>query len=456
MKKTLDITGGKLFPAILLYVFPVFLTSMVNTLYSAADMLVVSYFSNALALAAIGAVTPIINLLVYCLPALCNGTSVVVGRAIGAQDSEKAHKGMHSALIFGAALGVGIAVLIWLLSQKVLLAINCPAECFSVADLYLKLYCLGLPAKLVYFCVTSVLYAEGDSKTPMFYETVCGVFNVLLNIMLCLVLANKVAAVALATVASYYLSAFLGIRKLIIKKEGMCRLKIRSMRFSLKTQWEMLKYGIPQAVTSALYPIANLQIQPAINSYGAICLAGATAASQIDALTTTFAYAFNTTCVTFVSQNIGAHKPKRVRNAIGICLGCSILCALVCGLLTYRFSQPLLNLYVDGNAESIWFGQKRMQYLTCFLWLSAYNGGITVILQSLGYPTFPTINNLISVLGFRIIWMRFFYYPAPSADMLFVCYPISYGLMALLTTALFIYAAIKYQKKEKQFRLTTI
>ncbi len=206
------------------------------------------------------------------------------------------------------------------------------------------------------------------------------------------------------------------------------------------------------AIASSLYPIANLQINPVINSYGPENIAGVAAANNIDGLCNSLQAGFNSTCVTFVSQNIGAHNRKRVNKTIVICLICSISSGLVLGTLaTHVFSEQLLGLFVPGNAEAIHCGQIRMNYVTGFMWISALNGCVFAAVQAFGYPTFGTLNNIFSVLGFRIVWMNFIYVLNPSLDLLYLCFTVSWSLTAVLGTAFLIYAYSKYRKKENLY-----
>jgi len=149
---------------------------------------------------------------------------------------------------------------------------------------------------------------------------------------------------------------------------------------------------------------------------------------------------------------VGAHNQKRVGKTILLCLICSVTSGLVLGTLaTYVFSEQLLGLFVPGNAEAIRYGQIRMYYVTGFLWVSAYNGCIFAAVQAFGYPTFSTLNNLFSVLVFRIIWMNFIYVLNPSLDLLYLCFTVSWAMTAVIGTIFLVYAYNKYRKKEIRY-----
>lgn len=449
-----NITSGNLFLGIVQFAIPIFLSSLIQTLFTAADTAVVGNFTagDPTAVASIGAANPVISLLINGFVALGGGSTIVIARAVGAQDQDKVSKAVNTSLIFAALFGLILTIFAMLLSVPVLNVMNCPESCFDSAVLYMRLYMLGTPMSMIYNFGAGIIRAEGDSARPLVYIIISGAVNVLTNVVLCLVLPNKVAAVAIATVLSNVISAILVMHRLITKKDGLCRFSFKNWAFHWKSLGEILRFGIPMVITSSLYPIANLQINPVINSYGPENIAGVAAANNIDGLCNSLQAGFNSTCVTFVSQNIGAHNRKRVNKTIIICLICSVSSGLTLGsLATHVFSEQLLGLFVPGNAEAIRCGQIRMNYVTGFMWISALNGCVFAAVQAFGYPTFGTLNNIFSVLVFRIIWMNFIYVLNPSLDLLYLCFTVSWSLTAVLGTAFLIYAYNKYRKKENLY-----
>lgn len=444
-----NITSGNLFKGILLFAFPLLISTLVQNLFTSIDTIVVGNFANSLAVAAIGATTNVTSLLVNCFVAMSGSANILVARAVGANDGDKVKRSVDTALTFAAVVGLILVVCATALTIPVLHLLKCPEECFDSAVLYLRIYMCGTPFVLLYNFSAAIIRAEGDSARPLTYVMISGVLNVICNVLLCLVLPNKVAAVAIATVLSQVVSAFLALRRLLTKKDGFCRLCLKTLRFHGKTLLEILRFGVPLALSNVIYPLAGLQIQPAINSYGAAALAGQTSAQQINALISSFHGAFSSTCLTFASQNIGARNRKRVEKSIMICTSCGFLCGLILGLLcTFIIPDQLMNLYVPGDADAIFYGKTFMKYVCAFAGVNALNSCIGAALQAFGYPTFTTLNSLISVLGFRIVWMNFVYVLKPNIDRLFVCFTISWWLVFVMGSSLFIHAYRQYRKKE--------
>lgn len=452
-KRLHNLAGENLFLEILRFAIPLFLSTVMQNLFTAADTLVAGNFADGMAVAAIGGSTPVINLLINCFVSFSVGAGIIVARAIGSRDTVKVKESVDTAIVFSLLLGTVLTVAALVLSEPALKLMKCPEECFDGAVLYMNIYMLGTPALMVYNFASAIIRAEGDSTRPLIYIMISGVFNVAVKIVLCLLLPNKVAAVAIATILAQTLSAGLVLGRLMGNKTGMCRFSFRGLAFRGRALGEVFRFGIPLAVAAAIYPIANLQIQPAINSYGAANLAGITAANTIDTMTNALQNSFSSTCVTFMSQSIGAHNRERVKKTIVLCGLCAIVSGLVIGLLTAKvFSRQLLGLFLPDFPEAIWYGQKKMQYTTAFYWLSATVAWLGSAVQAFGYPTTTTVNNLVSVLGFRIIWMNFVYNKAPSIDRLYVCYTISWGLTGLINIGMFVYAYRKYKQKERLYQ----
>ena len=449
-----NITSGNLFLGILQFAIPLFLSTLVQNLFTAADTAIVGNFAGGGAVAAIGASNPVISLLVGGFVAFATGTGIVVAKYVGARAADSIKKTVDTAVLFAGVFGVALMVAAMLLSVPVLKLMKSPAECFDDAVLYLRIYMVGVPASMIYNFAAAIIRAEGDSSRPLVYIIISGIINVVTNVLLCLILPNKVAAVAIATVLSQVVSATLALARLMRKQDGFCRFSFKNVTFKFRSLGEMLRYGIPLAVATAIYPIANLQIQPAINSFGAANLAGNTAAISIDSVSGALQAGFNSTCVTFMAQNIGAHNKKRMIQAFWLSGLCSMLSGLVLGTLSGRvFSEELLGLFLPDYPEAVAWGQRRMQYTTANNWLSAILGWISASLQALGYPAFTTVNNLLCVLGFRIIWMNFVYPLNPVVDMLYICYLVSWSLTTVFGCVVLLVAFKKYNRKEHQYQL---
>jgi Na+-driven multidrug efflux pump len=300
-------------------------------------------------------------------------------------------------------------------------------------------------AALLYNFGAAILRAMGDSQRPLFYITVGGIANVILNVILCLVLPQKVAAVAISTVVSKIISGGLVLHRLCTM-EGERRVSLKKIRFDLAAFGNIIRFGIPTSISSLLYPIANLQVVPAINSFGVEAVAGNSASAHIYNIVGSFNGFANTTTV-FMGQNIGAGHRDRVKKTFWYCLGFGILIALTIGTLAYQSGEFWLGLILGTSShEAIGYGMIRMFYLTQFLFINLANSVLIHALQAYGYPIFGSISSIAFTLGFRIFWMQVIYPKYPVFDSVMACFVVSWTLNMIFNA---VFVAIFYRRYNK-------
>ena len=447
--KNIDITGGPLLKSIILYAVPVIIGALIQVSFNTADLLVLGNKGTDVDFAAVGATSQIIILLVNTFVGLTSGVSSVLARCLGQKDDSRTKSVVNTAVITSAALGLLIALALFFSADFFLDATDCPLDCFAKASLYIKLYSIGVIPMMIYNFVAAILRTTGDTTRPLVYIIIAGIVNVVLNYVLCSVLTEKVAAVAIATAASQFVGAFFTMR-LLMKTSGPCKFSLKSLSYSFKELWKMVKIGLPVGINSALFSLSNLQIQAAINSYGSAATAGAGASSSIDGLVLSCANSFNSATIPFVGQNIGAENRKRVRNSIIICAVLASTVGTVLGNLSYIFGEELLALYLPKSPEAVAFGMVRMKYIVCFYGISMIYNVIASSMNAFGYSTVPMINSIVTVLGFRVVWMEFIYPNLDAAnrviDNLYLCYPISWTLCLVAHSIAFAIVYSRYKR----------
>ena len=404
--KSIDATEGRLLPKIFLYAFPLILSTLIQQLFNAVDLVVLGNMADDVAVASVGATTSIVSLLVTSFVGLASGTRVVLARLIGARDDENVRKTTDTSLLLSVGLGVVLAIIGFLFAPWFLDITKCPVECYDGALIYIRIYVVGAPFILLYNFGSSAVTAAGDTKRPLYYIMISGLINIVLNIILCLVLPQKVIAVAVATVFSQVIGSFL-IMKRLLEIDGPCRVVIRKMRFNLGALGQVLRFGLPMMLTNALFPLSNLQITEAINSFGYLATAGNSAASTIETILSATSAPFGTTAATFIGQNIGAQKPDRVKKSFYLCLVLSVLIGGSIGVLTYYTGSFWLGFIVGhGNTVAIKYGLIRMSCTTLFYIVNCVNAVYSNALQAHGYSAFSAINSVFCVFIFRFIWMQ--------------------------------------------------
>lgn len=440
-----DLLNGRLLPAILRYSIPLMIGSLIQVLFNAVDLAVLGNMADKNAVASVGATGAIVGLLVNSFVGISGGSSVVLARYMGERDKEKIHLASDTAMITSVALGILVAVSAMLLAGPMLDLTQCPADCYEGAKLYLLIYFAGIPAIMVYNFGASVIRTGGNSRDPLIYLIISGLFNLVLNVILCLILTQKVVAVAAATVASQLLGAALVTVKLM-RTEADYKLDLRRLGFDARMLGKILQHGIPVGFSNALYSISNVQIQSSLNAYGTDIIAGNSAASNLDLFTSAFTGAAANSSFAFVGQNLGAGNKKRVRQSIGLCALLGISVGTVMGVGLYIFGKPALSLFIPGEDAAIAYGMIRMKYVLAFYGVAAANQVLTAVMQAFGYSLVTTLLNVFGVLVFRVIWMTWIYPIAPSAERIFLCYSVSWILCMVMLAAAFVIIYARYER----------
>jgi putative MATE family efflux protein len=332
-----------------------------------------------------------------------------------------------------------------LMARPLLTLMGTDASVLDQAVPYMCAYFCGMPANMLYNYCASMLRSSGDTTRPLIYMLLSGSLNLVMNIILCFVLKEKVAAVAIATLASQVLGAVLTMVRLCTMK-GDCRISLLKMRFSVPLFRRILRFGLPICLNTALFPIANLQIQSAINSFGSAATAGNVASINLENFVSSVTTAFGTSALTFIGQNLGAGKPDRVRKSFRLCLSISFLCGLVLGLLLYSFGDFFLSFFVGNDYDAIGYGMIRARYILVFHCIAALNSGFGATLNAFGYSAFTSLVSIIAVFGLRLVWMNFIYPFFPSFECVFVCFFVSWLLMLICNIIMIAIVFRKYKK----------
>ena len=427
-RKTIDATKGPLLKLIILYCIPLIIGTLIQTLFNAVDVAILGNMADSTSVASVGATTAIFHLLVSGFVGIASGLKILLARYIGAQDTKRIFDSVGTSLIFSFVFGIVIAVLGFFLSSVFLNLTKCPADCYDGAVIYLKIYLASSPAILLYNFGSSVITANGDTQRPLYYMLSGGVLNLVLNIILCLILPQKVVAVAIATAASQIFSAVLTVRRVF----KLYDLKLTNIPFSFTSLSAMLRFGIPLAITNTLYPLANLQIQSAINSFGSAAVAGSSAATNLEGIASAFTSSFATATSVFISQNIGANLPDRVRKSFFHNLWLGIAFGIVIGGILYVTGDLWLSILLGSDSyEAVQFGMIRLFFVTLMYFIAAANGVLGNAIQSFGYPIVSSISSIFCILIFRIIWMNFIYPAFPNFYCLNACFTVSWILLLL-------------------------
>lgn len=445
-RKSVDATKGPLVKLIIAFAIPLIISTLVQSFFNAVDLAVLGAMTeDSSAVASVGATTSIIHLIVNTFVGLSSGAKIIIARQIGMKETDSIKKTASTSLITAVSIGFVVAIVGFIFAPDFMHLVNCPSKCFDGAVIYLRIYFLGAPAILLYNYASAIITTSGDTQRPLYYIIAGGILNAVLNVILCLILPKKVIAVAVATIAAQTLGAFLAVRRLSVM-EGDCRLDLRNLSFSPSAFKKILRYGAPISLSAMLYPLANLQIQSSINSFGVAATAGNSAASTIDAIPSAFGVSFGSAASVFVGQNLGANNKQRVRQSFSLCILFGVLSTALLGSFIYSTGEFWLSIIVKKDTEAISYGMIRMFYITLFYFVAAANQSLSHTIQAYGHPAASTIISAVGVLLFRVIWMKLIYPRYQTFDNLMLCFLVSWlTVMAANILTLSIITA-KYKK----------
>lgn len=446
-KYEIDMIHGPLLGRILLFTLPLMASSILQLLFNAADIIVVGRYAGSDALAAVGSTGALINLLTNMFIGFSVGANVLVARYYGAGKPDEVSETVHTSVMLSIIGGVLLAVIGIIFASPLLELMGTPENVLPLAALYVRIYFAGMPVILLYNYGSAILRAIGDTKRPLYYLAIAGVLNIILNLILVIVFEMSVAGVALATIISQTLSAVLVIRCLM-HIEGGCHLDLHQLKIHTNKLWKILQLGLPAGLQGSIFSLSNVLIQSSVNSFGAIAMAGNSAAANIEGFTYVAMNSFYQAAITFVSQNMGAMEFKRIRKIAWQCLACVTVTGALLGNLSFFFGHQLLGIYSD-EAEVIRYGIYRLEVIGTTYFLCGIMDVCVGCLRGIGYSFLPMVVSLLGACGFRILWIFTVFKGHHDLHTLYISYPISWAITASVHMICFL---ILYRRMVKKSR----
>lgn len=437
----IDMCNGPLFSKILLFAIPLMISSILQLLFNAADMVVVGRFAGSTALAAVGANASLINLLTNLFIGFSVGANVLVARFYGAGKEQDISETVHSAVVLSLVSGLGLMVFGMAVAPRILVVMGTPGDVLSQAVLYIRIYFAGMPVILLYNFGSSILRAVGDTRRPLYYLSGAGVINVVLNLIFVIGFHLGVAGVALATVISQVISAGLVFRCLTRMKGG-CRVEWQKMRMKKEKVMQIVRIGLPAGLQGTVFSLSNVLIQSSVNSFGSVAMAGNTAAQNIEGFIYMSMNACHQTALSFTSQNFGAGNYRRIGKVLMECLAMVTVVGLVMGWSAYLCGGRLLGIY-SSDPKVIEVGLLRLSVICTAYCLCGIMDVMVGELRGLGYAVLPMIVSLLGACGFRILWIFTVFQSHRSLWGLYISYPVSW----VLTGAVHMVCYILIRKK---------
>lgn len=437
----IDMTSGSLFKKIFIFAIPLMLSNLLQVMFNLADVAVVGNFVGAIALGAVGSTSILVMMTTGMMLGMSGGVNAVVALYVGAKDNRNVRKAVHTSIIICFALGILLLLAGLFLTRPMLTLIGTKDELIDGAAIYLTVYLLGSPALALYNYGNAVLSAIGDTKRPLIYLAIAGVINVVLNLVFVIGFKVGVVGVALASIISQYISAFLVIKFLIT-----CRadygLNIKEIGIDKKIAERVLRIGVPAAVQYTLFAVANLYIQSAVNSFDHVVVEGNSAAANADNIVYDMMAAFYTACTSFIAQNLGARKKDRIKKAFFVTQMYSALIGVVFGALLFIFRIQFLHLFTNDD-QVVYYGGIRLAIMSCSYFISAFMDNPAAGARGLGKSVIPTIIVIMGSVVFRIIWVCTIFASIRTLESLYLVYASAWAFTAIVG---YIYFWYEYRK----------
>lgn len=439
--------NGPIWNKIPQYALPVAATAILEQLFIASDAAIVGNFTGAertIAVAAVGANTPIISLIVNLFIGIALGTNVVIARSVGHGDKDPIQKAVHTSILMALIGGVAVAILGEAIAIPFLNLLDVPPDVFPLALLYLRIYLIGLPAILLYNFEAAIFRSVGETKTPLLALVFSGVLNIALNLFCVVILHMTVNGVAIATVVSNTVSAILLYRKLRHIEQDI-HLDLRALRIDPAILKQILRIGLPAGIQSAVFAVSNIVIQSAINRLGSIVMAASSAAYNIEIITYNILNSFSLACTTFVGQNFGAGKPKRCRKTLVLCFIEGMILLLAAVILILFFGKTLLAIF-NNDPEVVSIGYIRLILIMLSHSFSLLYEIMAGYLRGFSISLAPAILAIVGVCGVRILWINTVFPQVHTFQSIMTAYPVS-----LAITTLFMFIALLYYRPTCKF-----
>lgn len=449
MKKrtALDLTEGPVLRKLMMFAIPLIINSVVQSLYSTVDKIMAGQLVGSQAMAAVGASSQPILLMIQFFTGMAVGVNVMCGNLKGAKKDRELRECMHSAVVVGLVAGLTVATVGLLGTRPLLLALNTPTEIMDEAVLYMSIRVAAGPVWLMGTFLANVFYAHGETRIPMMLNLFSGLANVGMNALMLMVFRMGVEGVAIATVTAQVINGMVYLL-ILYNPRGAYKLRLRETKLKLYYVKKILAVGVPAGMNNIVFAISNVVLQSSVNSFGATVVAGNSAADSINTYVSVFMNSFASAALSATSQCYGAKKYKRIDEVVvKACLGSVVLVACAASLVTV-FSHPLLSLFVkkteEGWQDVVVAGVPKLMFCSWGYLLYSLVQMMAAGLKGIREATPAMMCNMGGIILPRLLWVWFVFPHINDPNWLYAIYPISWGISLCIIATVF----LVYRKKK--------
>ena len=437
--------NGSILDKLISFSIPLMLSGILQLLFNAVDIIVVGRFTGSEALAAVGSTTALINVFVNFFIGISLGSNVLAARFFAAGKDKEMSETVHTAITLALISGVGMGIIGVLAAKGALMLMDTPDNVLNLSTLYMRIYFVGMPFFMLYNYGAAILRAVGDTKRPLLFLIISGSVNVVLNLIFVIRFHMGVAGVAIATVISQAISCVLVLRCLY-RTESSYQLRFSRLGMKAKYVKQIFQVGVPAGIQSTIINFSNVLLQSSVNSFGSVAMAGYTAANNLLGFLYTSINAVTQACMSFTSQNYGVKKTKRMDRVLVDCIILSILIATVMGGAFYVFGPQILSVY-NKEPDVIKSGMEILSFTTLTYFLCGIMDLFPGAMRGMGRSGVPMILSIIGTVGTRIFWIYVVFPRNRALDVLFISYPVSWGLTIAMQVCCFILVRRKVHRE---------
>ena len=443
-KYEIDMCNGTIMDKLISFALPLMISGMLQLMFNAVDIIVVGRFTGSQALAAVGSTTALICTFTNLFIGVSLGANVLAARFYASGKTKEMSETVHTAILLALISGIAMSVIGILCARESLVLIATPDDIIGQAVLYLRIYFLGMPFFMLYNYGAAILRAVGDTKRPLMYLIAAGTANAVLDLVLVIIFKMGVAGVAIGTITSQFISCVLVIRCLC-KTDAIYKLYILKLRIKKYYLIQILKVGLPAGIQSTVINFSNVLLQSSVNSFGEIAMAGYTAANNILGFLYVSVNSVTQACMSFTSQNYGVRKFKRMDKVLANCAILSIIVSVVIGGGSYLLGHQILGIYTKQE-DVIQCGMEILSISTIPYFLCGLMDMIPGSMRGVGYSAVPMILSIIGTVGTRLVWIYGVFPEHRSLYVLFMSYPVSWGLTIVMQAICLVFVRRKIRK----------
>lgn len=443
-KYEIDMCNGTIMDKLISFALPLMISGMLQLMFNAVDIIVVGRFTGSQALAAVGSTTALICTFTNLFIGVSLGANVLAARFYASGKTKEMSETVHTAILLALISGIAMSIIGILCARESLVLIATPDDIIGQAALYLRIYFLGMPFFMLYNYGAAILRAVGDTKRPLMYLIAAGTANAVLDLILVIIFKMGVAGVAIGTITSQFISCILVIRCLC-KTDAIYKLYISKLRIKKYYLIQILKVGLPAGIQSTVINFSNVLLQSSVNSFGEIAMAGYTAANNILGFLYVSVNSVTQACMSFTSQNYGVRKFKRMDKVLVDCAILSIIVSVVIGGGSYLLGHHILGIYTKQE-DVIQCGMEILSISTIPYFLCGLMDMIPGSMRGVGYSAVPMLLSIIGTVGTRLVWIYGVFPEHRSLYVLFMSYPVSWGLTIVMQAICLVFVRRKIRK----------